>query len=564
MTSKTDFLRRTTVLDLRRIVDTFVKTFNINTAEELLSVLNDTLICEENEEEAIKSRFARWRQEIQRAATATASKNSPVVIATKTTNSSVIKLNLLCVVSDEHASSAFPVEISSDKTVGVLKKAIMEEIRVESDTFRSKDLVLWLIAIPTGDEKLITADSVNSKVLLMGGDKLAKSFKDGAPEDYIHVIVERPKAQNVQVLELNNRISMLLEENENLRGGKSIMVLNVILRPNRSESFSWTTDTETTTIKELERAIYAEYPDREDGDAVLAIAHPGGTPQHETGGIERPSDDAQFRNIILQYRKTNTKTITVALETPTRKYSDFTLKENRAYETFLHLRGISTEALDSDLHKESLKRLIDELDSRIRAIPALDLNEASSSAYVCSFLTQAVLIFNGELTLAPERPLRGRHGHGKVDYSIESLADDGTIHVLGVIEVKQEDLCKGVAQNLVQLESSLTVRKRKRCDENEGEREVGLDEREAELDESFPMKPYGIVSDAVNWYFLECKIDRSGESEDLMRPKFKISKLNDMVNYNKSTWKDDAASVLGQIVWLMRKMHSEIPRRKLQ
>jgi hypothetical protein len=38
----------------------------------------------------------------------------------------------------------------------------------------------------------------------------------------------------------------------------------------------------------------------------------------------------------------------------------------------------------------------------------------------------------------------------------------------------------------------------------------------------------------------------------------------DIVDYNKSTWKEEAASVLGQIVWLMRKMHSEIPGRELQ
>ncbi|KAF9342292.1 hypothetical protein BGX26_007857, partial [Mortierella sp. AD094] len=110
----------------------------------------------------------------------------------------------------------------------------------------------------------------------------------------------------------------------------------------------------------------------------------------------------------------------------------------------------------------------------------------------------AVLIFNGELTLAPKRSLRGRHGHGKVDYSIESLADDGTRHIHGVTEVKQEDFRNSVAQNLVQLESSLTVRKRKRCDDDEGE-------REAEVDESVPMRAYGIVTDAVNWYFLECR-----------------------------------------------------------
>ncbi|KAF9095020.1 hypothetical protein BGX27_001326, partial [Mortierella sp. AM989] len=120
--------------------------------------------------------------------------------------------------------------------------------------------------------------------------------------------------------------------------------------------------------------------------------------------------------------------------------------------------------------------------------------------------------------------------------------------------VKQEDFRKGVAQNLVQLGSSLTVRKRRRCDDDQGE-------REAEPDESVPMRAFGIVSDAVNWYFLECKID---ESEDSSRSQFKISKLDDIVNYRKSTWKDDAASVLGQIVWLIRKMYSEIPKRELQ
>ncbi|KAF9196896.1 hypothetical protein BGZ49_002675 [Haplosporangium sp. Z 27] len=480
-------------------------------------------------------------------------------------------------------SNAFPVELSQEKVVGHLKNAIFEEIRTESDTFKAKDLVLWLVTMPTEEEKVVTADSIEHKVLLMGSHRLSKYFEDGAPEDFIHVIVERPKgkcsnlsfsttmlpmshsSQSTQALELENRIAKLQEENEDLRGGKSVMTLKVIVRPNRSESFTWTTDTETTTRKELERAIYAEYPDREDGDAVLAIMHPRGISQHETGGIERPSDDAQFRNIILQYRKTNANTITVALETPTKKYTDFTLAEvNSLYEIsnlespdILELpsfEGISSEPLDSDLHKESLKRLIDELDSRIRAIPALSLNEATRSTYVCSFLTQAVLIFNGDLTLAPERSLRGRHGHGKIDYSIESLAGDGTRHVLGVTEVKHEDFRKGVAQNIVQLESSLTVRKRRRCDDDEGE-------REAESDESVPMRAYGIVSDAVNWYFLECKIDQSGESS---RPQFKVSKLDDIVNYRKSTWKDDAASVLGQIVWLIRKMYSEIPKRELQ
>src|SRR5690554_6370940 len=294
----------------------------------------------------------------------------------------------------------------------------------------------------------------------------------------------------------------LLMENENLRGGKSIVVLNVVLRPNRSECFSWTTDTETTSIKELEKAIYTEYPEREDGDAVVAIVHARETPEHEGGGTERPGDDTRFRNIIRQYSKTNTRTLTVALETPTKKYSDFTLSEvNRLYDLtnmdppqirdLPPFTGISTEPLESDAHIKSLRRLEEELEDRIRAIPSDTLsNEATCSAYVCSFLTQAVLIFDGELTLAPERKFRGRHGHGKVDYAIEALASDGTRHVLGVTEVKYQDYGKGLAQNILQLESSLTVRKRKRSCDDDGE-------EEREEDSSVPMRAYGIVTDAV-------------------------------------------------------------------
>ncbi|GJJ71771.1 hypothetical protein EMPS_04128 [Entomortierella parvispora] len=223
-------------------------------------------------------------------------------------------------------------------------------------------------------------------------------------------------------------------------------------------------------------------------------------------------------------------------------------------------KGISTEALDSDLHKESLRRLLDELDSRIRAIPTDTIsNEATCSAYICSFLTQAVLIFNGELTLAPERPLRGKNGHRKVDYAIEALAKDGTRHVLGVTEVKHENYKKGLAQNFVQLESSLTVRKRKHStdDDDDDYKDGGQEE-----DNSGPLRAYGIVTDASYWLFVECTIDPSQDSGE--RPRFRISRLKDIVNYNKDTWRAEAESVLGQVVWLMRKMHSEIPARELR
>ncbi|KAK3829723.1 MAG: hypothetical protein J3R72DRAFT_263314 [Linnemannia gamsii] len=302
-------------------------------------------------------------------------------------------------------------------------------------------------------------------------------------------------------------MAKMLVELEDLRGGKDTITL-IVVRPNRTESFPWTTDTETTTISKFEKAIYAVYPDKEDGETVLAVIHPRGASE----GIEYPSDDAHFRDIIQLYRSTNIKTLTVALETPTKKSSDFTLKEvNSLYEIsnmetpntsdLTPFTSISTEPLDSKEHKESLRRMLEELDSRIQAIP-LDTfaKKAICSAYVCSFLMQAVLIFNGELTLAPERPLRGRHGHGEVDYAIEALAKDGSRHVLGVTEVKHEDYGKGLAQNLVQLESSLTVRKRKRsCEDN------GDEERDG--DSSAPMRAYCIVTDASFSFFVDCTLD---------------------------------------------------------
>ncbi|KAH7050427.1 hypothetical protein BKA57DRAFT_436764 [Linnemannia elongata] len=149
--------------------------------------------------------------------------------------------------------------------------------------------------------------------------------------------------------------------------------------------------------------------DKEDGESVLTVIYDRGASE----GTEYPSDDANFRDTIQMYRRTNIKTLTVALETPTKKYSDFILKEVNSLYAILNMEtlnmsdlppftSISTEPLDSKEHKESLRRLLEELDSKIRAIPSDTFaNEAICSAYVCSFLMQAVLIFNGELSEYP-------------------------------------------------------------------------------------------------------------------------------------------------------------------
>ncbi|KAG0045413.1 hypothetical protein BGZ89_005639 [Linnemannia elongata] len=189
-------------------------------------------------------------------------------------------------------------------------------------------------------------------------------------------------------LELEAKMAKMLVELEYLRGGKDTITLNIVVRPNRTESFPWTTDTETTTISKFEKAIYAVYPDKEDGESVLAVIYARGASE----GTEYPSDDAHFRDIIQLYRRTNIKTLTVALETPTKKHSDFILKEVNSLYAILNMEtlnmsdlppftSISTEPLDSNEHKESLRRLLEELDSKIRAIPSDTFaNEAIYSA----------------------------------------------------------------------------------------------------------------------------------------------------------------------------------------
>ncbi|KAF9433003.1 hypothetical protein BGZ76_010018, partial [Entomortierella beljakovae] len=171
---------------------------NIHKAEEFFDALFAALHhlneqSKEREEDAFKSRLAHWEQEIQkpefkqmaikcfhwRAARKT---ESPAIA---TTSRPAVTLTILCILSGEMASNAFPVELSPENAVGNLKKAIFEEIRTESDIFKAKDLVLWHISMPTGEERVNTADSIEIK-------------KD-------------PKLQ---------------EENEDLRGGKSITVLN--------------------------------------------------------------------------------------------------------------------------------------------------------------------------------------------------------------------------------------------------------------------------------------------------------------------------------------------------
>ncbi|UZO27749.1 Coronin-like protein crn1 [Rhizophagus irregularis] len=87
---------------------------------------------------------------------------------------------------------------------------------------------------------------------------------------------------------------------------------------------------------------------------------------------------------------------------------------------------------------------------------------------------------------------------------------------------------KGFAQASVQMESTLT-RKRKADEINNGQ----------DVDRVF-----GIVTDASEWYFMECLLDHEG------KPTFKLSEQVTVV-YKDENLQDKVEKVLGHIVWLL-------------
>ncbi|KAF8470144.1 hypothetical protein BDZ91DRAFT_720052, partial [Kalaharituber pfeilii] len=93
----------------------------------------------------------------------------------------------------------------------------------------------------------------------------------------------------------------------------------------------------------------------------------------------------------------------------------------------------------------------------------------------------------------------GPNGQGNFDHAIECRSTGRT---LGVVQVKKEDFMKSFVQASVQMESFLTDRKRN------GGRAV--------------VKVFGIVTDASEWYFMECTLEDEG------MPLFELSKQSSL------------------------------------
>jgi hypothetical protein len=137
-----------------------------------------------------------------------------------------------------------------------------------------------------------------------------------------------------------------------------------------------------------------------------------------------------------------------------------------------------------------------ELKLRQDVTPLDKAYEATKTIYSYCYLASGVSFYKDNFKLIPEKLIEGRNGQGNLDYAVECRS---TGRILCVIE---EDFMKGFAQATVQMELTLS-RKRKADEIDNGQDVDGV---------------FGIVTDASEWYFMECLLDNEG------KPSFKLSK----------------------------------------
>ena len=266
-------------------------------------------------------------------------------------------------------------------------------------------------------------------------------------------------------------------------------------------------------------------PALENDGAVLNIVN--------ESGKYSPLNDQDLREMLQLFVSNKNLKFTVFIETPSKAFSDWT------FSSVCQLYGLNGETEDPTMtvfpnfscgnvkpSQESLEGLMAELKSRLDNTPISLLSvEATKSLYVYSYLLAGANNFKGKFEIRPQKVISGPNGHGPLDFAIDLCQ---TAKTVGVTEVKKDDFVKGVAQCAVQLESSLSYRKRK-ADEME-ERTFG--------------RVFGIVTDAEKFYFMECSMD------DQDRPSFKLSKPVTVV-YEDNDLQTKVEKVLEHIVWLL-------------
>ncbi|PKY32177.1 hypothetical protein RhiirB3_531946 [Rhizophagus irregularis] len=323
-----------------------------------------------------------------------------------------------------------------------LKDAIKAKKAPVFDNFPADELRLWKVEI-SGDhlEDQLKNLKLNGSGELSAINEIGDHWTEKPPKKNIHVKVEPPVSTTAsnEVLELREKLASL-----QALLNKSVHDFDVVVSPKRKAN-KWTANIEHATLEGLKDYIRELYK-------PPALENDGAPQVHR---VNRDAIEALQR---------------------------MDLPEN----------------LSSEQPKAVGKHLMAELKLRQDVTPLDRAYEATKTIYSYCYLAAGVSFYKDNFKLIPEKLVEGRNGQGNLDYAVECRP---TGRILGVVEVKKEDFMKGFAQASVQIESTLS-RKRK-ADEIDDGRSID--------------RVFGIVTDASEWYFMECMLDDEG------KPSFKFS-----------------------------------------
>ncbi|CAG8659539.1 6431_t:CDS:2 [Paraglomus brasilianum] len=412
-------------------------------------------------------------------------------------------ITLFCLVKGNRTANAFAVEIDSGKLISHLKETIKKKDQNDFVGIDAHKLKLWKVEILSGRDDLLSSLSLNDNDELLGANEISEYWTSKLPKKHIHVLVKPPETAAA-----SSREQELLEEVTSLKEklSKSTHDFDVVVKP-KQKANKWTVNIEQASLKDLKNYIRELYK----------------PPALENDGAERCLIP---RDVAVASFKTKLK-FTVFIETPSKPFSDW------SFPKVCQLYGISSDPnpdidvfppflcgsadLNSDNSKAVIKHLMAEIKLRQNVTPLNKANEAAKTIYSYCYLASGVSFYKDNFKLIPEK----------------------------LIEVKREDFMKGFAQASVQMESTLP-RKRKAEEIDNGQ----------DVDRVF-----GIVTDASEWYFMECSLDNE------RKPTFKLSEPVTVV-YKDENLQVKVEKVLGHIVWLLEEaqkpVESGVKSRKIE
>ncbi|RIB21300.1 hypothetical protein C2G38_1112978 [Gigaspora rosea] len=429
---------------------------------------------------------------------------------------------LFCLIKGNASTNAFSIKINRDEPISELKKLIKAELHPQFDHVTVKDIKLWKIEIPDDHDSELADPALNDELL---ATRDVGDYWTAPPKRHIHIIVESPVPTAS-----SSREQELLDRLTSFETTHRVFTIKAFYGKQR-KTFSWSVDIGTVTLDSMKLAILKVLPfpqDTKPEDLTLRFGK-AVEKNCEELGLE---DDATFRQYLKSCALQGFLTLKVQIDTVQKPFSDWKL--GKVCELLGLAPGIDEfptfkcgiDKLDSEKAKELTTHLCKDLRLRYKAIHGE--TEATRSEYVSPFLVTATSLFDGLVKLYPQLYVEGKYGRGPLDFCLKLLGV-----IISVVKVKKEDFDQGMAQNVIQLHSSLETNRKRKHDE---------------IESDFADKAYGIVTDGRAWYFVEFIMDGD-------KPKISVhSGTPAVLDWTEESEALDkgAGRILGRIIWLLK------------